>query len=178
MFLLDLTITSTVSKPIVHSRTGAGQRNRELSYRDRMEHQKLIAAAKELRPLFDKAKVILGKGAGHRQEGRREVLNVSTLVNESHLNVSANLNEGRRSELIVTVFHHTNKPVSFNGVPIVLTPTTREQRCDRSSTPIEVKLEGTNKKGEFRAVFLDLEQGNYTLRVGDPNFTVFGNVRN
>lgn len=151
----------------------------EMTHRDRVEKKKLEEATSFLRNMIGKPKIVLGAGAGHRQESRRTTLDVWNELNGSKLNLSGHITEGRKSGLTIIVNHYSKKPVSFNGVPIVLTPNIKpgNERCDRSSTPIEILFEETDTPGEYRAYFTDLAQGNYTLRIGDPNLTVFGNPR-
>ena len=148
--------------------------------RDSVEHRTIQDASAILRPLLEKTKICLGAGSGRKQEGRRTVIDAYTSVTgHDMLNLSGHILEGRRSNFVLRVHHSSLKPISFTGVPVVLTPNVRpgEERCDRITTPFEVLFKKTENKGEFKAIFSNLSSGNYTVKIGDPNFDIFGNKR-
>ena len=157
------------------SRYGVASENH--THRKIVEKRKLDEAAGFLRPLVEKTKIILGAGAGHKQKGRRIALDAWNNVNGSMLNLSGHIIEGKKSDFTLILSQYGKKPISFEGVPIVLIPNTKEDRCDRATTPIENLFEETDVRGEYRAHFNDLAQGSYTLKIGDPNLNVYGNER-
>lgn len=150
----------------------------DLTHKKQVEKKKKEEAANVLRHLVEKTTIVLGKGSGKSHSNKRVVLDSWINVNGEQVNLSGHLNE-RISELVLLVCHYSRKPLSFAGVPIVLTPNIKpgDERCDRTSSPTEVLFKETDTCGEYRAYFTNLAQGSYTLRIGDPNVTVFGNPR-
>ena len=148
--------------------------------RDSVEHRTIQDASAVLRPLLEKTKIFLGAGSGRKQEGRRTVIDAYTSVTgHDMLNLSGHIHEGRKSNFVLRVHHSSLKPISFTGVPVVLTPNVRpgEERCNRITTPFEALFQETENRGEYKVVFSNLSSGNYTLRIGDPNFTIHGYKR-
>ncbi len=151
----------------------------QVKHRELVERQKREDAAGFLRPLLNKTKIVLGAGAGHKQDSKRLALDVWGNANGDLLNLTGHINEGKKSGFTLVISHHSRKPVSFENVPVVLTPNIRpgNERCNSITTPTEVLFEKTEVKGEYRAYFKDLPEGNYKLSIGDPNYNVYGNLR-
>ena len=147
---------------------------------DSAAHKILQDASAILRPMLDRTKIFLGPGSGRKQAGRRTVIDVYTSVTgRDILSLSGHIHEARKSNFVLRVHHSSLSPISFSGVPVVLTPNIRhgEERCDRVSTPFEVLFTETENKDEYVATFSNLAPGNYTVKIGDPNVNIYGHER-
>ena len=139
---------------------------------DRTFHSNGIqTAAAILRQLIGKRVVSFGGGGKGHAENQRSSFDEWHPHSNGNINISGDINVGRR-EFALRVFHLSQRPISFEGVPVQLV------NCNQEGNSIEELLETSDDKGqEFRACFEGLETGNYRIVIGDPNLTVFGHPR-
>lgn len=120
-----------------------------------------------LKELIRRTTIQLGRGSKHSQQKQRTVFNIWRQVRNQMFNLSGHVNESKGNSIKITLFQTGNSPVSFEGVPLVLIKKGNKYK-------VEEKLQASGKPREFKVSFTNLEHGSYTLKVGDPNFNVFG----